>query len=68
MAGTEKVETTECPLLRSGLSSALRGGFSAAVYCAPPGGRVKVPSRDEIQRFCLPDFTRCPTYQRHARR
>lgn len=69
MALPERVETRECPLLRPGLSAGLRAGLSAAIYCALPGGRVKVPTRDEIERFCVPsDFKRCPAYQRYADR
>jgi len=69
MALTERVETGECPLLRPGVSAGRRAGLSAAIYCGLPGGCVKVPDRDEIERFCVPgNFKRCPTYQRHATR
>jgi hypothetical protein len=39
-------------------------GTSDGFYCRLPGGRVHIPTRDEIRRFCDGDFTECPVNQR----
>ena len=41
-------------------------GVPYAVYCRQPDGRVRVPSRDERERFCASGHhLDCPGY-RHA--
>lgn len=62
----ERVAAEKCPFLRPGLAT---GPLTIAMYCGLPGGRVKLPSRDEIERYCAPGaFERCPTYRRYAGR
>lgn len=40
-------------------------GLPYAVYCRQPGGRVRVPSRDERERFCMSGHhLDCPGYPR----
>lgn len=55
----------ECPLLRPGLGA---GGTSgAAIYCALPGRRVRVPARDERRAYCdAGRHERCPVYESHV--
>jgi hypothetical protein len=60
------VQTAVCPFLSPGLAEGPYA-VSAALYCRLPGGRVRVPTPDEIGRFCIPrDFDACPVYERHA--
>jgi hypothetical protein len=40
---------------------------AVGVYCGLPGGRVRVPSMEEVKSFCVPgNFSDCPYYLRHA--
>lgn len=60
------VKLEECPFLRPGRPLS-RKAMLIGVYCRLPGGDVRVPTRDEMRRFCIPQrFTACPVYQRHA--
>lgn len=40
-----------CPYLRPETSDCL-GSFPMGFYCRLPRGRVRIPSRDELARFC----------------
>lgn len=54
----------ECPYLRPGLATG-QGAPGAAVYCGLPGGRARIPSRDEFERFCAAGhYHDCPGYRR----
>jgi len=60
------VETAVCPFLNPGFAE---GPYapSTALYCRLPDGRVRVPARDEVRRYCTPrDFDACLVYERHA--
>ena len=57
-------ELTTCPYFRPRTDSS-GDGAPYAVYCRQPGGRVRVPSRDERQRFCgSGHHLDCPGYRR----
>ena len=43
--------TLKCPYLRPERADRL-GAFPLGVYCRLPDGRVRIPSRDELARFC----------------
>lgn len=49
-AGTREI--TVCRHLRPKLD-APPSALSVAVYCAHPGGHARIPSRDELTRFCV---------------
>ncbi|MBI2466729.1 MAG: hypothetical protein HYV62_02745, partial [Candidatus Rokubacteria bacterium] len=34
------------------------------VYCRLPGGHVRIPSRDELVRFCTDRYYDCLVYRR----
>jgi hypothetical protein len=54
-----------CPFAQPGPPVSETGdGF----YCRLPGGRVHIPTPDEIRRFCAGGrFTECPVNQRWSR-
>lgn len=57
-------ETRTCPYLNPNGDAPLRGSL-VAVYCRRAGGRVRIPSRDEIERFCASGHhLDCPGYRR----
>jgi hypothetical protein len=67
MSKSLTTDPKECPFLRPRMASHLEA-FPIGVYCRLPSGRVRIPSRDELARFCTagrhPD---CPVYRRaHA--
>ena len=43
--------TPKCPYLRPHRADRL-AAFPMGVYCRLPDGRVRIPSRDELARFC----------------
>ena len=56
--------TDRCPFAQPGLSSSSPGH---AFYCRLPGGRVRIPSADDIRRFCAAGAHElCPVCQRWA--
>ena len=56
--------TTICPNVDPGISD-VSGRPTCAVYCRLPHGRVRIPSRDEVSRFCLTGYFRdCLGYRR----
>jgi hypothetical protein len=60
------VLTEACPFLRPGLGAS-GSTPSAAIYCALPGRRVRVPARDERRVYCDADrYEHCPVYQSHV--
>jgi hypothetical protein len=53
-----------CPYLWPGVPRAL-DPLPFAVYCRRPGGRIRIPSRDELRRFCVgARHVHCPGYRR----
>ncbi|MBI3030354.1 MAG: hypothetical protein HYY64_12650 [Candidatus Rokubacteria bacterium] len=44
-------EVLACPYLRPESADRL-AAFPLGVYCRLPHGRVRIPSRDELARFC----------------
>lgn len=44
-------EANACPFLRPETAERL-AAFPVGVYCRLPDGRVRIPSRDELVRFC----------------
>lgn len=67
MSTTLTTDRKECPFLRPRMTSHLEA-FPIGVYCRLPSGRVRVPSHDELRRFCTKgDYHDCPVYRRaHA--
>lgn len=56
--------TKACPFLRPGPGVA---PSRAAIDCALPGRRVRVPARDERRAYCdAGRYERCPVHQSHA--
>jgi hypothetical protein len=56
--------TERCPFAQPGLPSS---SPTRAIYCRLPGGRVHIPSADDIRRFCAAGaFGLCPVRQRWA--
>jgi hypothetical protein len=54
---------TICPNLGPGISDVTTRP-TCAVYCRLPDGRIRIPSRDELSRFCLAGhFRDCPGYR-----
>jgi hypothetical protein len=52
-----------CPFLRPEAADHLEA-FPVGVYCRLPDGRVRVPSRDELARFCAAGHYRdCPGFR-----
>jgi hypothetical protein len=53
-----------CPFLRPDGTVPLYP-FPVAVYCRLPGGRIRIPSRDELARFCTSGhYHDCLAYRR----
>ena len=51
MGQENNAETPKCPYLRPHRADRL-AAFPMGVYCRLPDGRVRIPSRDELARFC----------------
>lgn len=67
MPSTPVVWETSCPCLAPQLPERL-GSFPLGVYCRLPGGKVRIPSRDELARFCTSGHHYdCPLYQEGRR-
>ncbi|MBI4611610.1 MAG: hypothetical protein HY726_21685 [Candidatus Rokubacteria bacterium] len=63
MSGAWRIEHEGCPFLRPAMTVRLLA-FPIAVYCRLPNGRVRVPSRDELIRFCTSRRSEdCPRYR-----
>lgn len=61
---SESTVAPECPFLRPVTADRL-WMYPTGVYCRPPWGRVRVPSRDSLIRFCLNGgYHDCPSYRR----
>ncbi len=57
----------KCPYLMPERPDRL-GAFPVGVYCRLPGGRTRIPSRDELARFCTTGHHYdCPDYRRTRR-
>lgn len=58
---------SDCPFMNPGSASDPR----VPIYCRLPRGRVRMPTRDEIERFCRPArWEDCSLYlaaRRHVR-
>ena len=55
--------TTVCPNVDPGISN-VTAPTMCAVSCRRPDGRIRIPSRDELNRFCLGGhFRDCPGYR-----
>ena len=62
-----KAALAQCPFLQPTLPIGRRE-TAIGIYCRLPGGRVRIPTRDEVKRFCVPQAWRdCPVYQAYAR-
>ena len=59
-------DATRCPFLRPCGSPHL-GAFPLGVYCRLPSGRVRIPSGDELARFCTTGYHRDCLAVRQAR-
>jgi hypothetical protein len=60
----EMTETSPCAYLRPNVG-APPSALSIAVYCGLPSGRARIPSRDELLRFCVTgSHGDCPGYRR----
>jgi hypothetical protein len=51
MGHSGSAETPKCPYLRPERADRL-AAFPIGAYCRLPDGRVRIPSRDELARFC----------------
>ena len=60
------VNALRCPFLRPGGAHRL-GAFPLGVYCRLPSGRARIPSRDELARFCTTSYHRDCLAFRQAR-
>lgn len=67
MTESQAIEPKECPFLRPRMASHL-GAFPIGVYCRLPSGRIRIPARDELTRFCTTGgYCDCLVYRRaHA--
>lgn len=64
MRTTRMLERRACPFLRPEAAEHLEA-FPVGVYCRLPGGHVRIPSRDELMRFCTTGrFYDCLAYRR----
>ena len=59
-------DAAKCPFLRPAGADHL-GAFPLGVYCRLPSGRVRIPSRDELARFCTTGYHRDCLAFRQAR-
>ncbi len=65
MSETLTIERKECPLLRRWKAGSLVEMFPTKVYCRLPSGRVRIPSHEELARFCTAGhFYDCPRFIR----
>lgn len=56
------IDRPGCPFAMPGLSEA-----DIAFYCRLPGGRVRIPTREDRARYCSTGrFGDCPTVQRYT--
>ena len=61
------MKAMDCPLLIPG-ASRKPGGVPIPVYCRLPSGRVRVPTRMELESLCFVERHQdCPGYRRWAR-
>jgi hypothetical protein len=59
-----ETDVATCPYLRP-ITNGLGDASPYAVYCRQPRGTVRVPSRDERERFCASGHhLDCPGYRR----
>jgi hypothetical protein len=66
MADFWRRQPEECPCLQPARPQGSSGRI-IGLYCRRPDGGVRVPRRDELQRFCLTERWReCPGNRRHA--
>jgi hypothetical protein len=58
----QETSSDRCPFAQPGRPVSVTGeGF----YCRLPGGRVHIPSADEIRRFCATSrYAECPVNRR----
>ena len=57
-------QARECPFLQPTMASRSEL-LGIGVYCRLPSGRARIPSRDEVARFCAAGkFRECPVYRR----
>ncbi len=65
MGETLTIERKECPLLRRRRAGSPDELFPTAVYCRLPSGRVRIPSHEEVARFCTAGhYYDCPRFGR----
>lgn len=63
MTETDELDDGACPDLRPNVGEPPTL-LTVAVYCGLPGGRARVPSRDELIRFCVAGHHGdCPGYR-----
>ena len=60
----EEERAFACPFLKRAMSDFM-WMQPTALYCRPPSGRIRIPSRDTLARVCTNgDYPDCPNYQR----
>ncbi len=60
----DQAEALKCPLLKV-VSSEEAGKYPRGVKCERRRGRERVPSRDEVEWFCINgSYLSCPTFRR----
>lgn len=65
MGETLTIERKECPFLRLRRAGSLEELFPTGVYCRLPSGRVRIPSHEELARFCAAGhYYDCPRFAR----
>lgn len=64
MEKSRKVEALNCPFLKPVVADRM-WMYPTGVYCRFPSGRIRVPSRDTVARFCTSGrHDDCPSYRR----
>ena len=65
MSETLTIERKECPFFRLRRAGVLEELFPTGIYCRLPSGRVRIPSHEELARFCTAGhYYDCPRFTR----